>query len=62
MCFSLGILERHKDYKVRAKDNNRKKDTLKALQEKAALKNPDEYYFKMANSKTQVIELINNPK
>jgi hypothetical protein len=52
---SLGILERHSDYKIRAKDNNRKKDTIKALQEKAAAKNPDEFYFKMVSSKTEVV-------
>lgn len=49
----FGILERHKDYKVRAKDHNRKKDTLRGLTEKASLRNPDEFYTKMITSKTQ---------
>ncbi|GBG78452.1 hypothetical protein CBR_g26482 [Chara braunii] len=46
----LGLLEKHKDYVLRARDYNRKKDTLRVLREKAANRNPDEFYFKMERS------------
>jgi U3 small nucleolar RNA-associated protein 11 len=48
----LGFLEKHQDYSKRAKDHNKKKDKLRLLQEKAAFRNPDEFYFQMKNSKT----------
>jgi U3 small nucleolar RNA-associated protein 11 len=47
----LGLLEKHKDYVVRAKDFHKKADYLKNLRKKAAEKNPDEFYFKMHKSK-----------
>jgi len=47
----FGLLEKHKDYLVRAKDYHKKKDYLKRLEEKASFKNPEEFYFKMINSK-----------
>ena len=47
----LGILEKKKDYKLRAVDFHRKEDQLKAMKEKASLKNPDEFYFNMVRSK-----------
>ncbi len=47
----LGLLEKHKDYKQRAMNYHRKEDRLQALQEKAALKNPDEFYFAMNKAK-----------
>jgi U3 small nucleolar RNA-associated protein 11 len=47
----LGLLEKHKDYVIRARDYNRKKDQLRKLEEKAAFRNPDEFYFKMINTK-----------
>lgn len=49
----LGLLEKKKDYKLRAKDYHRKEDKLTELRRKAAMKNPDEFYFKMASSSTQ---------
>ena len=47
----LGMLEKHKDYKLRAVDFHRKEDALKKMKEKAALKNPDEFYFNMVRTK-----------
>jgi U3 small nucleolar RNA-associated protein 11 len=43
----LGILEKHKDYSLRAKDYNKKKEQLKSLRQKAADRNEDEFYFGM---------------
>ncbi|KAF8458041.1 small-subunit processome [Terfezia claveryi] len=45
-----GLLEKKKDYKLRSKDYNAKKARLKALQEKANARNPDEFYYSMTNS------------
>jgi U3 small nucleolar RNA-associated protein 11 len=43
----LGLLEKHADYVKRARDYNAKKEELRQLQEKASLKNPDEFFFGM---------------
>jgi U3 small nucleolar RNA-associated protein 11 len=43
----LGLLEKHKDYSLRAKDWNKKKATLQSLREKAAARNEDEFSYKM---------------
>jgi len=43
----LGLLEKHKDYSLRAKDYNKKKEQLKSLRQKAADRNEDEFYFGM---------------
>lgn len=50
----LGLLEKHKDYVLRAKDYHAKEKRLRSLREKAALRNPDEFYFAMQNAKTEV--------
>ncbi|KAJ4318731.1 hypothetical protein N0V84_006724 [Fusarium piperis] len=47
----LGLLEKHKDYSLRAKDFNKKKKQLKALRDKAAERNEDEFYFGMLSRK-----------
>ena len=49
----FGLLEKKKDYIARAKDYHSKQDRLKAMREKAAFRNPDEFYFKMINSRTK---------
>ncbi|KAM0309542.1 hypothetical protein ACHAPQ_012566, partial [Fusarium lateritium] len=43
----LGLLEKHKDYSLRAKDFNKKKKQLKNLRDKASERNEDEFYFGM---------------
>ncbi|KAL4724800.1 hypothetical protein ACLX1H_008246 [Fusarium chlamydosporum] len=47
----LGLLEKHKDYSLRAKDFNKKKAQLKNLRDKAAERNEDEFYFGMMSRK-----------
>lgn len=49
-----GLLEKHKDYKVRAEDYHRKRKVLKNLRRKAELKNEDEFYFEMEHLKMEV--------
>jgi len=50
----LGLLEKHKDYVLRARDYHKKKDQLKILHEKARNRNPDEFYYKMISHKLKV--------
>ena len=47
---TFGLLEKHKDYVVRAKDFNKKKRIVKQLRTIADEKNPDEYYRGMIKS------------
>ena len=48
-----GLLEKHKDYVLRARDYHKKENTIKLLKSKAAMRNPDEFYFSMIHSKTK---------
>ncbi|BAM83200.1 similar to U3 snoRNP component Utp11p [Cyanidioschyzon merolae strain 10D] len=43
----LGLLEKHRDYVERARAYHSKQQRLKALQQRAEFRNPDEFYFKM---------------
>eukprot|EP00270_Netrium_digitus_P011962 TRINITY_DN3838_c0_g1_i1.p1 TRINITY_DN3838_c0_g1~~TRINITY_DN3838_c0_g1_i1.p1 ORF type:complete len:268 (+),score=67.68 TRINITY_DN3838_c0_g1_i1:48-806(+) len=48
-----GLLEKHKDYVLRARDFHRKEKAIKTLREKAVNRNPDEFYFGMQNAQTR---------
>lgn len=48
----FGLLQKHKDYVLRAKNYHRKQDLLKVLHEKAQNRNPDEFYFRMISQKS----------
>src|SRR5579871_114188 len=47
-----GLLEKKKDYVLRSQDYKRNQLTLKRLTEKAAERNPDEFYFGMVRERT----------
>ncbi|KAI0094245.1 small-subunit processome [Irpex rosettiformis] len=49
----LGILEKHKDYVLRARDYHSKQDRIIRLRQKAADRNKDEFYFGMIRGKTE---------
>ncbi|TBU63817.1 small-subunit processome [Dichomitus squalens] len=49
----LGILEKHKDYVLRARDYHSKQDRINRLREKAATRNKDEFYFSMTRERTE---------
>ncbi|GAB0489310.1 hypothetical protein MMPV_000527 [Pyropia vietnamensis] len=46
------LLEKHKDYKLRARDYHSKQARLAVLRNKAATRNPDEFYHRMARTVT----------
>ncbi|KLO20224.1 u3 small nucleolar RNA-associated protein 11 [Schizopora paradoxa] len=48
----LGILEKHKDYVLRARDFHSKQDRIRRLKQKASEKNKDEFHFGMVNQRT----------
>ncbi|EOY08819.1 hypothetical protein QUC31_010746 [Theobroma cacao] len=56
----FGLLEKHKDYVVRAKAFHKKEETLRRLKEKAAFRNPDEFYFQMI--KTRTVDGVHKPE
>ncbi|WFD36003.1 hypothetical protein MCUN1_002874 [Malassezia cuniculi] len=49
----FGLLEKHKDYVERARDHHVKRDKLKRMRQKAADRNPDEFYHGMLSTRTQ---------
>lgn len=48
---SLGLLEKKKDYKIRAKQHHKKENLIHKLKLQAALKNPDEFNTRMITLK-----------
>ena len=48
-----GLLEKRGDYLQRARDFHRKEDAIRTLRERAAMRNEDEFNFKMVNSRTK---------
>lgn len=49
----LGLLEKSKDYKLRAKDWHAKQTALRRLHSKAAARNPEEFYHGMIKARTR---------
>jgi U3 small nucleolar RNA-associated protein 11 len=50
----FGLLEKHKDYVLRARDYHRKQDRLNALRNRARNRNDDEFNHGMINAQTKV--------
>lgn len=59
-----GLLEKKKDYKLRARDASRKARRVRLLKEKASFRNPDEFYHAMASSATSggVVKRVRDAK
>ncbi|KAI1433902.1 small-subunit processome [Xylaria sp. CBS 124048] len=57
-----GLLEKHKDYRLRAQDHNKKKAQLKSLRKKAEDRNEDEFYFGMLSRKGPATTLSTGSK
>ncbi|KAH7545986.1 hypothetical protein FEM48_Zijuj01G0152400 [Ziziphus jujuba var. spinosa] len=51
----FGLLEKRKDYVEHAKAFHKKEEAIRRLKEKAAFRNPDEFYFKMIKTQRHVI-------
>jgi U3 small nucleolar RNA-associated protein 11 len=51
----LGILEKNKDYKLRAVNFHRKQEKLNVLREKAEFRNPNEFHMMMIHGKQKVL-------
>ncbi|XP_052826244.1 probable U3 small nucleolar RNA-associated protein 11 isoform X2 [Octopus bimaculoides] len=56
----LGFLEKKKDYKRRATEDQRRKGVIKSLKVKALNRNPDEFYFNMVRNKK--VDGIHQPR
>ncbi|KAI8901855.1 small-subunit processome [Globomyces pollinis-pini] len=57
----MGLLEKKKDYLLRAQDYKKKKNLLLKLKQKAAFKNNDEFYLKMEKEKlVKGVHLLKN--
>jgi U3 small nucleolar RNA-associated protein 11 len=54
----FGLLEKKKDYKLRAKNYAKKKETLSILAKKAQLKNEDEFYHGMIRSQINKVSFL----
>ena len=53
-----GHLEKKQDYVKRAKSYHKKEDMIQNLRLKASLKNPEEFYHKMINSKMENGQMV----
>jgi U3 small nucleolar RNA-associated protein 11 len=49
----FGLLEKKKDYVLRARDFHKKESAIKTLRRKAEERNPDEFYFAMEKARTK---------